>query len=49
MNTSILYEYNPWWINPDSIDDDRNIKSARMDLPLKNILSTTIIYSVLAP
>ena len=35
MNTSILYEYNPWWINPDSIDDDRNIKSARMESPLK--------------
>ncbi len=35
MNTSILYEYNPWWINPDSIDYDRNIKSARMESPLK--------------
>ncbi|MCL5804313.1 MAG: ATP-binding protein [Candidatus Thermoplasmatota archaeon] len=35
MNTSILYEYNPWWVNPDSIDDDRNIKTARIESPRK--------------
>ncbi|MGC8547362.1 MAG: hypothetical protein ACP5MU_06915, partial [Thermoplasmata archaeon] len=35
MNSSILYEYNPWWINPDTIDDDRNIKAASLESPRK--------------
>lgn len=35
MNTSILYDYNPWWITPDAIDDDRNIKTARLESPKK--------------
>jgi predicted AAA+ superfamily ATPase len=35
MNTSLLYEYNPWWYNADAIDDDRNIRTAKSESPRK--------------